>query len=134
MALRPDHVLKVAARAIAALAMGSGASALAAADQDPYYNSGLFLLCDSPNHSDQLVCTTYMNGFAEGYIQNSRDRCYAPTGAKLKEDYVRTIRRDPTLLRDRSGGILFSLMERLSTTKCDVPGQKPGTKQENPTR
>ena len=70
-------------------------------------------------------CTAYLGGFAEGYIWNSPSRCYGPSPEKFRAEYLATLKRDRALIGDPSGAVLFALMERLSSDKCEgVKGQK----------
>ncbi len=61
---------------------------------------------------------TYLSGFAEGYIWNSKDRCNAPSVETLRREYLSAMRGDASLRRDPSGNILFALMEKFTTTQC----------------
>ena len=106
-------------RMIVLLAMLSSPSiALAAAYEEPLFNANLLALCDARDAAKHQLCTTYLSGFAEGYIWNSKDRCNAPSVESFRQEYLASLRREPSLRRDPSGNILFALMERLTTTRC----------------
>lgn len=93
-------------------------AAFAAAYEEPLFNANLVALCEASEPAKQQLCTTYLSGFAEGYIWNSKDRCNAPSVEVLRREYLAALRRDASLRRDPSGNILFALMERLTTTQC----------------
>ncbi len=93
---------------------------LAAAYEEPLFNANLMALCEARDAAKQQLCTTYLSGFAEGYIWNSKDRCNAPSVETLRREYLSAMRATPSLRRDPSGNILFALMEKLTTTRCEI--------------
>lgn len=107
-----------ATQIIVLLATLSSSGAFAAAYEEPLFNANLVALCEAREAAKQQLCTTYLSGFAEGYIWNSKDRCNAPSVETLRRDYLAMLRREPSLRRDPSGNILFALMERLTTSQC----------------
>lgn len=124
----PHPAYRLPALAALLLMLGTGAAG-ASGEENPYFNDDLFSLCVSRDAAKQTVCATYLSGFADGYVQNSKgERCYAPSGATLKEEFVAAMRADPSLLCDRSGGILFALMERLSSMNCGSRAAPPNQK------
>jgi hypothetical protein len=100
------------------LTLLSPAIANAAAYEEPLFNADLVALCEARDAAKQRLCTTYLSGFAEGYIWNSKDRCNAPSVETLRREYLAAIARDATLKRDPSGNLLFALMQRLTGTRC----------------
>ena len=108
----------IARCAVAALFVLPSGVALAAAYEEPLFNANLVALCEARDAAKQQLCTTYLSGFAEGYIWNSKDRCNAPSVENFRQEYLAALRREPSLRRDPSGNILFALMERLTTTQC----------------
>ena len=118
--------------AVFALALFAAAPAFAAAnggsmdDRNPFFNASLFAMCDSADAARRAQCTAYLGGFAEGYIWNSPSRCYGPSPEKFRAEYLATLKRDRALIGDPSGAVLFALMERLSSDKCE--GVKGNTK------